>query len=121
MRPIDADALLTIPYVRKVTEFDETGCGISFLAVKIDDIYNFPPLDYTPLKHGKWVLTESPYAEYEEGVDGESHDRWTCSLCGGEAGFDCDPDGFASFQDKTKFCGHCGAKMDGGKEDGNQG
>lgn len=69
-------------------------------------------VEYAPVRHGEWIITESPYAEYEEGVDGESHDRWTCSLCGGEAGFDCDPDGFASFQYKTPFCGYCGALMD---------
>lgn len=104
MRPIDADELLKVPYVRKVTEFDETGCGISYLAVKIDDIYNFPPLDYTPLKHADWKLfsTTTKMVPVSEWVQ--------CTSC------------YRMF-DRTdgvwyKFCPMCGSKMDGGKEDG---
>ena len=62
--------------------------------------------------HSFWELTESPYAEIEEGADGESHPRYTCHNCGGEAGFECDPWGFASGQEKTPYCQHCHAIMD---------
>lgn len=108
MRLIDADALLDALYDN---EF-QTLCPLDEVS---GVIAASPTLDYAPVRHGEWVLTESPYAEHEEAFDGESHDRWTCSLCGGEAGFECDPDGFAGFQEKTKFCGHCGAKMDSKK------
>ena len=65
-----------------------------------------------PLIHAKWILSESPYAEHEEAVDGESHPRYICSNCHHEAGFDCDPDGFAGDQNLTKWCGGCSARMD---------
>lgn len=126
MRPIDADALvesLSASYKELRALSDSLNEGDVAKEIYQGELITFleailrtkeaPTLDYAPVRHSEWVLTESPYAEYEEGVDGESHDRWTCRLCGGEAGFDCDPDGFASFQDKTKFCGHCGARMDG--------
>lgn len=104
MRPIDADALLTIPYVRKVTEFDETGCGISFLAVKIDDIYNFPHLDYTPLKHGEWKVFMLNRGDRQY-VDSDL----TCSVCSHR---------FVRLKGMQMFnyCPNCGSKMDGGKE-----
>lgn len=63
------------------------------------------------IEFSEWVLTESPYAEYEEGMDGESHPRYVCKECRGEAGWDRDPDGFANYQDKTPFCPHCGRRM----------
>ena len=62
----------------------------------------------------KWILKESLYAEYEEDVDGESHDRYVCSDCGFEAGFHCDPDGFADYQVLSKYCGNCSARMENG-------
>ena len=120
MRPIDADALCE--WLMNPTGFPancEDCCEIDCVECIVEEaIRNAPTLDYAPVRQGEWVLTESPYAEHEEAFDGESHDRWTCSLCGGEAGFECDPDGFAGFQEKTKFCGHCGAKMDGGEKVG---
>ena len=61
-----------------------------------------------------WVKEESPYAEYEEGIDGESHLRYVCFKCGFEAGFTCDPDGFAGWQVKARFCGGCGKVMKNG-------
>lgn len=66
-------------------------------------------------KSAEWILEESPYAEHEECVDGESHPRYVCSKCGFEAGFECDPDGFAGWQVKAKFCGNCGRPMKNGE------
>lgn len=63
------------------------------------------------IQHAEWILEESPYAEHEEAVDGESHPRWVCSHCGNEAGFECDPNGFAGWQERTTWCGHCGRLM----------
>ena len=69
------------------------------------------PVDAAPVRRGEWVLEESPYAEHEEAMDGESHPRYVCSLCHCEAGFGCDPDGFATDQDRSNFCPNCGADM----------
>lgn len=82
------------------------------IASILAELKEFKTLDVLPITHAKWVLEESPYAEHEEGVDGESHPRYVCSNCGHEAGFECDPDGFAGCQDKTLWCGNCAAKMD---------
>ena len=70
-----------------------------------------PTIDAAPVRRGEWVLEESPYAEHEESMDGESHPRYVCSLCHCEAGFGCDPDGFATDQHRSNFCPHCGADM----------
>jgi len=78
----------------------------------LTELKEFKTIDVFPIVHAKWILEESPYAEHERGVDGESHPRYVCSNCGHEAGFDCDPDGFAGWQDKTTWCGNCAAKMD---------
>ena len=56
MRPIDADALFTPRNVRKVTEYDETGCGIDYLAVPWEVIQNAPTLDYAPVRHSEWIM-----------------------------------------------------------------
>ena len=42
------------------------------------------------VKHGEWV--------------DNNNGTFTCSVCGGRAS-------------KMNYCGHCGAKMDGGKEE----
>ena len=84
--------------------------------ISVKDVLNcicqHPAVESRPLIHAKWILSESPYAEHEEAVDGESHPRYICSNCHHEAGFDCDPDGFAGDQDLTKWCGGCSARMD---------
>lgn len=67
------------------------------------------------IQYAEWILKESPYAEHEEAIDGESHPRWVCSKCGFEAGFECDPDGFAGWQVKAKYCGGCGLPMNNGE------
>lgn len=49
MRPIDADSLKVVPNVRKVTEYDETGCGLDYLAIPVDVIEDAPTLDVAPV------------------------------------------------------------------------
>lgn len=82
------------------------------LSSVMDNINEQEVADVIEIRHGRWVLEESPYAEYEEAIDGESHPRYVCNLCGFEAGFNRDPDGFADFQDRSKWCGGCAALMD---------
>lgn len=55
MRLIDADALVAVPNVCKVTEYDETGCGMSYKAVPVKAIYDAPTIDAKPVQHGRWV------------------------------------------------------------------
>jgi len=91
---------------------DKMAAAYEVIASVLDELKEFKTLDVFPIIHAKWVLEESPYAEHERGIDGESHPRYVCSNCGHEAGFECDPDGFATWQDKTPWCGNCAAKMD---------
>lgn len=46
MRLIDADALLSGFDVRKVTEYDESGCGVDYKAVPVKVIENAPTVEH---------------------------------------------------------------------------
>lgn len=98
-RIIYADALLQVPNVRKVTEYDEGGWGNTYCAVPVDAIEAAPTIDAAPVVHGRW--------KYGDDVD------LICSECGGDALSD-----WTCQQICTKYCPHCGAKMDGGTSDG---
>lgn len=56
-----------------------------------------------------------PYAHWDTTTiingDGEEEIRYICSHCGSEAPFGCDPDGFATFQERSPFCAYCHAIM----------
>ena len=54
-RLIDADALMSVPNVCKVTEYDESGCGVSYLAVPVEAIEKAPTIDAEPVRHGRWI------------------------------------------------------------------
>lgn len=49
MRLIDADALLSGFDVCKVTEYDESGCGVDYKAVPVKAIDNAPTIDAVPV------------------------------------------------------------------------
>lgn len=89
MRLIDADALLSSFDVRKVVEYDESGCGMDYKAVPVEAIVNAPTIDAEPVRHGRWEGKKWSYS---------------CSICGGLS----PEDGGA----KTNYCPDCGAKMD---------
>lgn len=57
-------------------------------------IINAPAADVAPVVHGRWIWNGD-------------YCKWVCSVCGGREG-ECE----------TPTCQWCGAKMDGGKEDG---
>ena len=61
------------------------------------DIENFPNADVAPVVHGRWIYK------------GDS-DMWVCSRCG--RSINADPEGI------DLYCYHCGAKMDGGADNG---
>ena len=59
--------------------------------VKVTDLLSIPTIEAEPIKHGEW-LVPSRISNPQ------------CSICGGYSSI------------KTKFCGHCGAKMNGVSE-----
>ena len=98
MRLIDAD---DINYVQAIDATDDLDY------VRRYSIDRMPTIDAAPVKHGEWIR-KSPTAW-----------MWTCSCCKKDdayaysAGESFEPD---VLQDL--FCPNCGAKMDGGKDDG---
>jgi hypothetical protein len=90
MRLIDADALLKkAPNVCKVTEYDETGCGISYLAVPVEAIKNAPTVDAVEVVRCK------------DCVDYNKADRYQyahCRLCGSQR----EEDDFCSYGERRK-------------------
>lgn len=115
MRLIDADAL-------KTTHFYPTNTPNApvLSLISLEAINDAPTIDAEPVRHGRWITYLYMYA-YETGkeedewqvVDAEDDGRIAhCSLCGGFALLDGGEDYVHS-----KYCPHCGAKMDGGEGD----
>ena len=84
MRLIDADALLEHKFPNGFSRWDEQEV---VYAVHEKDILSAPTVEAEPIKHGHWVVPSRI-------------SNPQCSICGGYSSV------------KTKFCGHCGAKMD---------
>lgn len=99
MRLIDADAVLKVPNVNWVHEFDETGTSIRYKAVPLEAIEKAPTIEAEPVRHGEWVECMT-YVE-----DGYYDIKYKCSECGR-----CEPL-------KQPYC-NCGVRMDGGVTDG---
>lgn len=81
------DSLLK--YTRRMTEYDESGCGVPVLVVRSDDIEKVPSVDAEPVRHGEWT---EPY----------KYDIWDCYVCS-RCKFSSD--------NKYIYCPNCGAKM----------
>ena len=97
---ISREALLVVPNVRKVAEYDETGEYITYFAVPEDVIKNAPTVDAEPVRHGRWICKREVLIE-----------DYYCSVCGAEAiGYDCLNGDYIGVE--SDFCPHCGAKMD---------
>lgn len=94
---ISRKALLYGFDVRKVTEYDESGCGVDYKAVPVEAIENAPTVDAEPVRHGKWRQTGFRHGKI---------DLWPLSYECSE----CNRILFGS--PKTNFCPNCGAKMD---------
>lgn len=94
MRLIDADALLSGFDVRKVTEYDESGCAVDYKAVSVEAIENAPAIDAEPVRHGRWE--KANFSGF-----------LVCSCCNDVfINSDWLHDG------KWSYCPNCGAKMD---------
>lgn len=89
MRPIDADALLKAPNVRKVTEYDEGGWDMSYFAVPVEVVKSAPTVDVAPTEHARWVSPKTIYTDAD----------FECSYCHWLSCY------------KTSFCPRCGRKM----------
>lgn len=87
---ISRSALLSGYDVRKVTEYDESGCGVDYKAVPVEAIENAPAVDAEPVRHGRWT---EPYPY-------DIWDVYRCSVCGLDA------------SSPTIYCPACGTKMD---------
>ena len=73
----------------------------------INEIELLPAADVAPVRHGRWIGLE-----YDGYADGNPvYDLWECSECGEEVRGESVPE-------THLFCHNCGAKMDGGAEDG---
>lgn len=86
MRLIDTDDLLKVPNVRKVTEYDETGEGITYLAVPVEAIEKAPTIEAEPIvrckdcKYSKkFGITENRYCEFHGAYEYPVSDDDYCS------------------------------------------
>lgn len=114
VRPVDANALVV--YLYKATEeciamedhvpeqFKEyyRGKMEAFIEVAAHVKRHTPTLDYAPVEHGNWGAAEIIGYDGIHAVYGAP-----CSECGAY-----------SREYYRLFCSNCGAKMDGGKDDG---
>lgn len=96
---ISRSALLGGYDVRKVTEYDESGCGLEYKAVSVEAIEAAPAVDAEPVRHARYGFI---------GMDMMAGSRafyfGTCSACQERI----------NFESKHKnYCPNCGAKMRG--------
>lgn len=92
---ISRAALLSGFDVRKVTEYDESGCGVDYKAVPVDVIEAAPAVDAEPVRHG----VRTVYTIWHSSAWGEIHTKFEC------CGFD------VNGSKKYNYCPNCGAKM----------
>ena len=115
MRLIDADAL------RKYFEVPhELKCGIQAgmdeYALKCID--EQPTIDAVPVRHGEWIIDGAFTYNLEN--DGKAYEPvYRCSCCHRqtESYLRLDEPKMPEDADFPEFCPHCGARMDGGKDD----
>ena len=97
-RLIDANALREYMFA----EVDKYGEDYLFIDIAIDAIDNAPTVDAVEVVHGEW----------EMGLDEGDYEYGTCSVCGYN-----EYNAFGCLLPHN-YCPNCGAKMDGGNEDG---
>lgn len=93
------DAIALISKARRMETTDNNGIPVDTFAVPVMAIEDAPTVDAVEVKHGRWILPTK--------INGRTFDIPHCSVCNGV------PPGVS---EHTKYCSHCGAKMDG---DGN--
>lgn len=97
MRLIDADALMELAH----NHINGT--------VDCNDIARFPTIEAKPVKHAQWILDTT--------YPGKKKTIYFCSRCGHWQAHrkNREPSMDAMYM---RFCPECGARMDGGKQDG---
>ena len=112
-RLIDANALeaaITVDYYEHFTQCHDTD-QIALIDMVREDIGNAPTVDAVEVVHGRWDTTC---------LTGGFAEEWgyVCSVCGCTVS---DESGLGKYQGSNQqlnYCPNCGAKMDGGNEDG---
>lgn len=107
MRLIDADALK-----ESLKELKAEGNNrryIQGLQDAIDDFFpqiidDEPTIDAEPVKHARWIELVELHSDWNGNV--EKITRYYCSACNNKETIESD------------YCRRCGAKMDGGADDG---
>lgn len=99
MKLIDISPLLSGCDVRKVTEYDESGCGVDYKAIPVSVLEAAPVVDAEIVRHAHWVLEARGFDFYRYTTDYV----FRCSECGLRA------------NNKYPYC-HCGCKMDGNED-----
>lgn len=91
-RYIDADKVLT----DELTHALPNECGMSSgrVVIFVDDIEKIPTADVQEVRHGRWISNDLGGYKW----------AYYCSECGWVDGY--------PFNDRHKYCPHCGAKMD---------
>lgn len=86
---------------------EKGGMGQMIADTMIRYVKRQPAADVEPVRHGRWIGLE-----YDGYADGNPvYNLWECSECGEEVRGESVPE-------THLFCPNCGAKMDGGAEDG---
>lgn len=101
MRLIDADALLW-----RVDKMLYAG-RLQHTRDYIYAVNTQPTIDAEPVNHGRWIGDPDDYFD-----DLDDLDELQCSVCGAEF------DNISNDVLGWNYCPHCGAKMDGGNDDG---
>lgn len=83
-------------YISREAALEITTRTCGDYAAAFAEIRKLPAADVAPVVHGKWS---------DNGIEGSMLVK--CSVCG----FDCGANSFS-------YCPNCGAKMDGGNENG---
>ena len=78
-------------------------------------LYELPTADVAPVVHGRWLpIRESEITGWNPAVAGRDPiGGYICSVCKEESIYDCNDEFVLS-----KYCPNCGAKMEGGEENG---
>lgn len=86
---------------KQAKEFASTFFGDPILQMAANAVLdNVPTIEAEPVVHGRWILPTK--------ISGRSFNIPHCSACNGV------PPGV---DENTKYCAHCGARMDGGQNE----